>query len=410
MIENKKVVILTANFYPEDTAIGLYTTQFAEHLSEKGYSITVITGFPYYPQWKINPEYKKKNAFFEETVNDIRIIRYKQFVPSIVSFSGRVKMMLTLLYGTIRNIKKVTEPDLVICIVPFTLSIIPAFLLSRRKKSKLWIHIQDFEFELAFQSGILQKRNFLTNSFKSLIIKAEQILLAKADVVSSISYSMLNKIKEKTINKDVYFFPNWVSVQTINPENAKPHPYIDNTKFTLLYSGNIGEKQDWKKFEDLCKLITDSDIEIVIVGDGGYLTTLKEKVSAYPFIKFYPPVPFKELSDMLCAADLHFLFQKEDVIDSIMPSKILGMMASGKPSLITGSKKSEVLEIMTKSNGGFYYSDQNVSTIHNTILNLKSNPDLGENLGVNARKFVTIEFSNHTILNNFESKIQSILP
>ena len=216
MIENKNVTIITANYYPEDTAIGLYTAQFCEYLSKKGYAVTVITGFPYYPQWKINESYISKSAYFEETINDIKIIRYKQYVPKKVNLIGRVKMMLSFLYGTLKNIKKIKQTDLVICIVPFTLSIIPSYFLSKKTKSKLWIHIQDFEFDLALQSGILKKKNIAFKIFSRAILFSEKILLNKASTISSISYSMLKKIDEKSNCKDVFFFPNWVSSEKID--------------------------------------------------------------------------------------------------------------------------------------------------------------------------------------------------
>ena len=46
------ITLIGINFYPEDSAIGLYSTQMAKYLSTD-YDIDVITGFPYYPQWKI---------------------------------------------------------------------------------------------------------------------------------------------------------------------------------------------------------------------------------------------------------------------------------------------------------------------------------------------------------------------
>jgi glycosyltransferase involved in cell wall biosynthesis len=57
-------------------------------------------------------------------------------------------------------------------------------------------------------------------------------------------------------------------------------------------------------------LILSNDIEIVIVGDGAYMQKLKAKLKALSFIKFYEPVPYDELNNLLCSANVHFLFQK----------------------------------------------------------------------------------------------------
>ena len=56
----KNIIVIGINYYPEDSAIGLYTTQKAEALVLKGHNVTVITGFPYYPAWETKREYKTK--------------------------------------------------------------------------------------------------------------------------------------------------------------------------------------------------------------------------------------------------------------------------------------------------------------------------------------------------------------
>jgi colanic acid biosynthesis glycosyl transferase WcaI len=409
MTAQKTITVISAFYYPEDTAIGLYTTQFSNYLKSKGYKVIILTGFPNYPQWKIHSSYLNYPAYYAEIIDGIEIIRYKQYIPEKVTFKGRVLMMTSLFYGTMVNLRRVKETDLVICIVPFTLSILPAILLAKIRKSKLWIHIQDFEFDLALDSGIVKNNSFFSNIFKRILTFSERVLLNASDVTSSISFSMLQKIKEKSKHEEPYYFPNWVSSKKIDPANFNPHSFIDPSKFTLLYSGNIGEKQDWLLCEKLCELINPKDnIEIVIVGDGAYSATLKQKLSIFEFVKFFDPVPYDELSDLLCSADTHFLFQKQDVIDTIMPSKILGMMASAKPSIISGNTKSEVVNIIRQSECGYYFSDSNPNTIYNCILGLKQRND-GVQMGENARAYITANFSEEPILNSFYLKIKSII-
>lgn len=404
---NKTITIISGNYFPEDTAIGLYTSQFAKYLNNREYNVKVITGFPYYPQWKVWDDYEKKPPFCEETIDSITIFRYKQYVPKKVNFVGRVRLMISLLYGSIINSKKIKNSDLVICIVPSTLSIIPGIMIKKRTKSKLWIHIQDFEFDLAFESGILKSKNIFLRLIKKTLFWFESYLLNKADIVSSISNSMLRKINDKANSENLFYFPNWVSSTNIDPLTSKHHRYVSKEKFTLLYSGNVGEKQDWELFLKLCEKVNDSEIEIIIVGEGGYLNNLKEKSSKYSFVKFYPLVPYNELSDLLCTANAHFLFQKSNVLDTIMPSKILGMMASNKPSLVSGNKNSEVASIFNENNNvGYYFSDDNPVDIYNRILYLKNNPQLSEKIGENAREYILKNFAEENILQEFERKIQ----
>ena len=92
-----------------------------------------------------------------------------------------------------------------------------------------------------------------------------------------------------------------------------------------------------------------------------------------------------------------------------MPSKILGMMASEKPSIITGNEASEVGRIMEKSEGGSYFYKNSVLEVFLEIEKLSNNTDLCETTGVNARKFILTNFSEEKILNDLYSKIEKEL-
>ncbi len=409
MKTNNHITIITANYYPEDTAIGLYTAQMADSLLLNGYKVSVITGFPYYPQWQYYMGYQDKSKYYYENINNIFVYRYKQYVPKKVNFIGRVKMMLSLLKGNLRNIKRIEQTNLVICIVPFTVSIFAAYLLAKKHKAKLWLHIQDFEFDLAFDSGIFNSKKL--KFFKKTVAYIESKLLNKAQIISSISYGMLNKAQEKSVKTEKYFFPNWVNATDINPDKHTKHAYFSEDIFTLLYSGNIGYKQDWDIFVDVCKKIQELRLELQmkIVGEGAFLTKLKELCKGFAFVNFYELVPYKELNDLLCSADAHFLFQKIEVIDTVMPSKILGMMASGKPSIITGSIKSEVKDIFEQANCGFYIYENAVTEVLNTITYLMQNNESAKKMGKNGREFIINKFEKNNVLNGFTEKINTIL-
>jgi colanic acid biosynthesis glycosyl transferase WcaI len=398
-MKNDVITVFTANYYPEDTAIGLYTSQFTRFLADNGYIVNVITAFPYYPQWEIWDSYKDKPVFFYETVNGCNVYRHKQYIPAKINFAGRIKLMLSYIKGALKNKDAITNTNLVICIVPFTLSIYPASRLARKFKAPLWVHIQDLEFDLATETGVIGK-NIFSVPFKKCLTLIERHLLNKATVVSSISHSMISRISTKCNVQNLKYFPNWVSSHHINPYKYSHHPYINKDKFTLLYSGNIGEKQEWEFFIDVCEKIEDTDIEIVIVGDGGFSSTLKKMAAKYNFVKFYPLVEFSALSDLLCSADVHFLFQKADVVDTIMPSKLLGMMASARPSLITGNKQSEVATILNASGGGFFFAldDINPDKVYQTIINLKNSKVLAIEMGEKARNYILDNFSEESVL------------
>lgn len=400
----KHVTIIGVNFYPEDSAIGLYSTQMCEYLLKKGFSITVITGFPYYPDWKIRDSYRKKSLWMHEFKGSIEIYRYKQYVPLNPSFIKRVVHMVDFTIGSYINIRKVKESNLVISIIPFTSTVLLGRTLARKSNAKHWVHIQDFEFDAAAESGILN-----TSIVFELLFKIEKMLLNSVDIVSTVSNAMLKKLTNKT-NTDTYLFPNWIDQDLINPIYFCRHRYLNSLKTKVLYSGNIGLKQDWAFFLRIAAFFQNSkSIEFIIVGDGASKRDLVEKTDQFNNIYHHNPVDYSELNDLLCSADIHILFQKNDVIDSVMPSKLLGMMASCRPSIVTGNPESEVAEVFNSYQVGFFFDSNNLTGVTNKITELSKKSDLGSDIGQKARSYVVNNFSKDYVLSNFEKKLSSII-
>ncbi|MDC3195826.1 WcaI family glycosyltransferase [Flavobacteriaceae bacterium] len=398
----KKITIIGINYFPEDTAIGLYTSQLAGFLHKNDIEVTVVTGFPYYPSWRINKEYASKTTFFEDNINGIKVFRYKQYVPKKPTFIKRIFHLVDFSIGSFFNLLKVKKTDVVLCIVPFIGSVLLGKLLSKMRGAKLWIHIQDFEFDAVTDSNLIDEKSEKNFIFR-ILFYLESKLFNSADLLSTISTSMVKKLTGKTkIAAEKKLLPNWVDPNFILPKEHKKHSYLKSEKFKILYSGNIGEKQDWDFFIKFAKeLEKEKDVQIIVVGNGSKRYWLEEKLLDLENIWFYNPVAYSELSDLLCSGDLHILFQKINVIDTVMPSKILAMMASEKPSLITGSFKSEVAKVLNESNGGKFFETNNIQDVLQYVYELKSDKTLINKYGMNARKYIVEEFSKDKILNQF---------
>ena len=103
----KYITFISLNYAPEDSAIGLYSTQWVDFLRESGYEVTVVTAFPYYPKWEISKEYKQKNTFLKEDLNGTTVLRYKQYVPKNPSFLKRIIHLSDFTVGSFFNLFKI---------------------------------------------------------------------------------------------------------------------------------------------------------------------------------------------------------------------------------------------------------------------------------------------------------------
>tara|TARA_Y100000385_G_scaffold189596_1_gene195869 strand:- start:309 stop:1514 length:1206 start_codon:yes stop_codon:yes gene_type:complete len=399
-VKKTEITFIGLNFAPEDSAIGLYSSEWVNQLESDGHNVTVVTGFPYYPQWSVFKQYKNKPRFLQEYIGGTKILRYRQYVPKAPTFFKRIVHIIDFTVGSLFNLFKIKKCDLVIAVVPFTTSAFLGWIQKKRFNSKFWIHIQDFELDAALQS----KKEPKVGPAFSLMFRLESWLFRKPDIVSTISHSMIDTLRKKS-NSSSFYLPNWVNPDAINPATANFHRYINSSKIVLLYSGNIGEKQDWNSFVEFCNDINQNNYEIIIVGDGSKKNWLLERTVHLQNIKHYPPVPYSELSDLLCSVDIHLLFQKPDFLDIVMPSKVLGMMASAKPSLIIGHRESEINSVFKSNNIGLYFDRYSKEVVIELDKISKQNSQMKQ-MGENARVYVIKNFSKDRILKQVQKKIE----
>jgi len=405
------ICLIGVNFYPEDTAIGLYSTQLCRFLNDQGDRVSVVTGFPYYPDWKIKSDYQCRPFLYQEGLQGIHVLRYKQYVPEKPSFKTRILHMLDFTLGSFLNLFKVKHCDVVICVVPFTSTVFLGWMLARFKGARLWVHIQDFEVDAILESGIASSEKGINKLVFQLLFSIERFLFNRADIVSTISHGMIGKLEHKT-RRETYYFPNWVSGDEINPSVASLHPIFNghSEQFKILYSGNVGEKQDWDFFVGLIDYFSgDSRIHFFIVGQGAKFSSLKEGLSPFKNVTVREPVPFSELNDLLCSADLHVLFQKKEVVDTVMPSKILGMMASSVPSLVTGNLESEVARVLHDSQGDGFFEAGKLQESARFIKSLVDSPEKVSSMGGAARRYILGNFSADKVLPAFRKKLNQLL-
>ncbi|AZQ43116.1 WcaI family glycosyltransferase [Nonlabens ponticola] len=396
MLQGKSITFIGLNYAPEDTAIGLYSTQMVDALVAAGAHVNVVTAVPYYPHWKIQAPYDIGKSYVHEKQPGRDIYRYKFYVPEKPSFIKRIIHLLSFSWGSFWNLSRIKKADLVISIIPFTAAAALGKRHAARRKVNHWIHIQDFEFDAALQSG-------LSGSGKKSIFKAlfkfESKLLDRASVVSTISHLMISKLKSKTTS-ETYYLPNWIDPVKIDPSHSQTHAYLKDPRFKILYSGNVGDKQDWEFFIAFAKALPQKDYHITIVGAGSQFTWLQGQLSQEN-VSFYEPIPYDDLSDLLCSADAHILFQKEDVIDTVMPSKLLGMMASARPSLVVGNKLSEVKTVIEDAQAGVYMTNYNVDKAIEIMQQWQADQQSQEKLGRSAREYVVANFGKDQILSQW---------
>ena len=163
---------------------------------------------------------------------------------------------------------------------------------------------------------------------------------------------MAEKIAEKGVPESkVAVIRNWVDLDQIFPLDG-PSPYRQelgyaDDDFVVLYSGNIGAKQGLHVLLDAAEsLAADRSIRFVIAGEGPAKSDLIARYGKLETVRFLPFQPYERLNAFLNMADLHALPQDANAADLVLPSKLGGMLASGRPIVVTAASGTEIFEFL----------------------------------------------------------------
>jgi colanic acid biosynthesis glycosyl transferase WcaI len=203
-------------------------------------------------------------------------------------------------------------------------------------------------------------------------------------------------------------FLNWVDGRAIFPlSGANPlrrELQIPDTKVVVLYSGNMGMKQGLETLLEAIRMLRgDESLQFVLCGEGASRKLLREKFADLRSVIWLPLQPVERLNELLNMADIHLLLQLADMSDVVMPSKLTGMLASGRPVIATTPEGTQVAKIVSRC--GIVVAPGNAAILVHAIRELSADPKKRECFGKAARNYAVENLDSTSILESFESEL-----
>lgn len=410
-----KILLYGLNFAPELTGIGRFSGDMAAWLAARGHEVRVVTAPPYYPAWKIADGYTGC-WWRRETWQGVDVIRCPLYVPRMASGLRRMIHLASFALSSAAPAKwsgLFWRPDVVFVVEP-TAFVAPAGLMSAWLAGAMsWLHVQDFEFDAAIELGLLPR------AFAGPAQASERWMLKRFDTVSTISPRMLERFAEKGVASDrTVMFPNWVDTGRILPDadgaSFRAELGISPDAVVALYSGNIGEKQGIEQIATAAKRVAldrrdgDPIVQFVMAGAGAGRDVIEQAVHDLGLgedaFRLLPLQPEAKLPGLLAMADIHLLPQRAEAADIVMPSKLGGMLSSGRPVVASAAPGTQIAR--TIASCGEVVEPGDGDAFGRAVLDLARDAARRESLGIAARREAETSWDREAVLERFEQELE----
>lgn len=392
-----KILIVSQYFWPEYFRVN----DLVSELKSKDIEIEILTSYPNYPGGKVFKDFKKDPNKYS-IYNGCKIYR----VPQISRGKGTltkltlnyISFVISSLFFSLFYLRKKNYDYVFTFATSPIIVAITSILISKINNSKHILWVLDLWPNVLDDLNIFKKGNFIYNLCESLvkyIYKNTFLILCQSLTYKRKINSLNENFKEKT-----FYFPSW-------PEEVKEQKEkitINNVdkifskdKYNLLFTGNIGDAQNFGLILELVK-ISNNKINWIIAGKGRRFDVLEKskRENNLDNLKLLGLLKFEELQRYVKYADALLITLKPgDAFDATIPGKFQTYLSYKKR--LVGLIGGEVFDIINKYKIGFASKSKNVEEIKNQITNYLSKE-------IDQNKFE----KNIQILNKIYSKKRNI--
>ena len=412
-----KILVIQQHFYPEVAATGQLLLDLCEGLVKAGYKVKVITGNP----TEIPQEKQKGNFLRKENYKGIEIFRLKNTTFNKYRMAGRVINYLSFHFLIFFHMLFYERPDLVFVLSTPPFISFSGLMLKIFKRSKVIYNVQDLFPDLAVELGKLKNKQFI-----GFLKKLSELIVRKVDKVVVVGEYMEKKIREELLkgtyrSNHIVTIHNWADGDKIKVLRQKDgeNNYLKKKwglegKFVVLYSGNIGYLHEFDTIiaaaESLAKEGT-REIVFVFIGEGIKKSYIEEKIKEKGLynILFFPYQSREMLTYSLGLADVSLVTLEKGFEGMVVPSKIYGILASGKPVIAIIGEESEITEIIRRGKCGEIIKIGDFKALSNAIINYYKNPQKCNEEGMNGRKYFEKNFERKIAIKKYIKVIEETL-
>ena len=391
-------------FWPDESAVSLLLTDLAEDLHARGHEVHVFTSRQLYNQPQAHlPE--------EEIWQGIKIHRLRTSCFGRRHFWLRLADALTF-HLALRSAQKLTvKPDAWFVMTEPPLIVNTVLRLRRKLGGRVIHHVDDLYPDLAMALGSLPR----SGPIATLLSRWAKEGLTHCDQVLALGECMAAVLKQKGVADDrLTITPPWADGSRLTPLDHGDNRFrreigIASDKLVVMYSGNMGQGHRFETILAAARSLAPNDqIQFVFIGDGAKKNQINAFRQAHNLknIMMLPYQPRERLRETLSAGDIHLISLDAKVQGFIVPSKLAGILAVGRPVVFVGDKENSLAAAILRDPCGCVIPEGDVKQLRETIEGWLKNPEERIRLGKSARNLFEREYDRAVVVPRIIARIE----
>jgi len=399
-----RVLFLNRSFPPDVGATGRYLFELAEDLSAT-HQVSVVCGPPGTPA-------KNGGAFpvQNQRVGSIDVWRAWGTRWDKSSPLNRIVNQISFFVTATIVTRALEPPDVVVSLTdPPFLGLLGAKLKQRFAVPFVY-YCEDLYPDVA--AAVDMAPGPLAKAFE----RVQANILSRADRIVTLSEDMAERLAAKgAVGPRVSIVHNWADTHMVRPikgENPFRKRYGLEDRFVVMYSGNFGYVWDLDVVLDAAAALREEPgIVFVLVGDGSTRGRVEVRLrrDRLPNVRLLPYQPRERLSESLGAADLHLVPMRAGVYGTMVPSKIYGILAAGKPMAALAEPESEAARVIRSHQCGWHEFPGDHGSLVQMIRAAMRSPDQLQAMGVRARAAAEREYARGIQTRKFRGLLESLV-
>lgn len=372
-----RVLIATQYYRPESGATQNRMAAFADGLTARGHSVTVVCEQPNHPAGVFQPGYGRRPLQTERAGGQTthRVWVYTRPAKTLVS---RIAFYATFGLGAAATMLCLRRHDVVLATTPPLPGALAAAAAAQVRRTPLVVDVRDPWPAAAEALGELSNARVIR-----MLERAEAWLYRRAGAVTATTRPFVEHVDRVARRRIAQHIPNG-ALDALVERPASPQP--QNPEFTVGYVGNLGIAQGLGIVLDAAEDLAGEPVRFLLVGDGPLSAELREQAQARGLsnVTFGEAVPVAEVGEILASCDALLIpLRAHPVFADFVPSKLYDAMAMARPVIVAASGESA--QIVHDSGCGLVVAPEDGPGLAAAVRELAGDPHLRKRLAAAGR-------------------------